>query len=230
MIYHLTKLTKAFLGVFFVSFIFHQTMDRYFGWTLFEWFALFPGEHFRSWQIFTYPLLQTSVAGLFFNLFALGFLVPALERIWGWQKLLFFCGFCSIMTGFGAFLFNSLLPHSGSILYGCSTLIFGLLTAYGILFSHRVLNFMLFFPISAKAFVLLLALMEFLSALFSETPMMSIMQLSAMVWGYLALLLMVAFVRLKRLKTQRMFGSQPGKKVSHLRLVKNSRPGQSKDN
>ncbi|MBI2712629.1 MAG: rhomboid family intramembrane serine protease, partial [Bdellovibrio sp.] len=73
-------------------------------------------------------------------------------------------------------------------LVGFSAAIYGLLTAYGLLFGERVLLFMMLFPMKAKHFVLVLALLELLTAAYSSGGgLVSLTQLSGMFFGFLYL-------------------------------------------
>lgn len=169
----LTPAVKYLAITCFVVFIIQQTGDQFFGTNLLGIFGLVPAyfvNGFRFWQILTYSLLHADVTHLFLNLMMLVFVGGDLEALWGTVRFLKFYIFCTISAGFFYLLLQLLTSH-GTGLYvpmvGASGGIYGLLVAYGIVFSERVLLFMMVFPMKAKHFIWVLAAIEFMSTVFS---------------------------------------------------------------
>ena len=192
----LTPVVKALLIACFAMFLLQQTIDQFLGGDLLGWLALVPSafvvEH-RFWQLFTYPFLHGDVMHLFFNLLVLAFIGGELELVWGRTKFIKFFFACT--TGAGLlYLFLQLFVWKGPGLHmpmvGASGGIYGMLIAYGILFSERVLLFMMVFPMRAKHFVWVLAGLEFMTTVFSGKAgggLGSAAHLGGMVTGFLYL-------------------------------------------
>lgn len=135
--------------------------------TLFEtWFAVDPGSWLTTvqpWRVVTYQFLHDRqvIWHIFFNMIALFFLGPPLERHWGSRKFLPFYLICGASGG----LLYLLLARIGflpvGIMIGASGSILGLLSAVAILFPHFVL-FVLFFPVPIRVAAIAFAFMYFL--------------------------------------------------------------------
>lgn len=113
---------------------------------------------FKPYQLFTYMFVHGGVFHIFFNMLALSFLGPMLESFWGPKRFLLFY----LITGIGAGAFNILIDlffgvGSFSSMVGASGAVYGVLTAFGVLFPN--LELMLLFPpipIKAKYLVMIL--------------------------------------------------------------------------
>lgn len=135
-------------------------------------FGLVPSqvfENFFLWQVFSYMFLHSvsSPMHLFFNMLMVWFVGAELEQRWGQRFFLIFYLVCGVGAGIlyllahtTLFIFNKDLSAWASPVVGASGAIFGLLLAYGILFSERVMLFMMLFPMKAKYFVMVLAAMQ----------------------------------------------------------------------
>jgi len=169
----LTVGVRAILIACFVLFIVLQTSDQFFGTHLFEVLALVPSavtRELRVWQLFTYSFVHRDITHLFFNLLMLAFIGSELELVWGKRKFLKYYFFCATSAALIYWLLGSFVfPGSGyHPMAGSSGAIYGLLLAYGVLFGDRVLLFMMLFPMKAKHFVAVLALLELLTTLYSS--------------------------------------------------------------
>jgi membrane associated rhomboid family serine protease len=131
-----------------------------------DWFAINPGSWVTAiepWRIVTYEFLHDRVLPwhIFFNMIALFFLGPPLERHWGSRRFLPFYLICGAS---GGLLYLSLagtgfLPPA--ILIGASGSILGLLSACAILFPHFVV-FLLIFPVPIRVAAVALTFLYFL--------------------------------------------------------------------
>lgn len=147
--------------------------------------AYYYGERggFLPIQIITHMFMHGSVSHIFFNMFGLLMLGSILEKVWGPHRYLLFY----LTTGFGAVLLHMAVQAflvyqaTGSInptmamlesspdawgtyfssTVGASGALFGVLTAFGVLFPNTELYIMFIpIPIKAKYFVIFYILME----------------------------------------------------------------------
>lgn len=104
------------------------------------------------WQPFTYMWLHSpgSFLHILFNMFALWMFGGSLERVWGSRKFLRFYLTCGIGAGFIILLWNSLTVEYGVPTLGASGAIFGILTAFALLWPNQQL-WLIFPPIPIKA-------------------------------------------------------------------------------
>lgn len=135
---------------------------------------------FKPWQLVTHFFMHGSFMHIFFNMYALYLFGSILEKVWGAKRLVFFYFttgiFASILyllvTGLEYYLnpsIHSMFPYSDGLvsadyfvpMVGASGAIFGLLTAFGMLFPNTELR-LLFPPITLKAkyFVLIYIAIE----------------------------------------------------------------------
>ena len=132
-------------------------------------------EYFRPFQIITHMFMHAGIAHIFFNMFNLYMFGTVLERVWGPKRFLEFY----FITGFGAMLlhlgvqaieiFNicgtvapsAIIVNDNTKLLsimvvptvGASGAVFGLLTAFGILFANTDLYIYGAIPVKAKYLV-----------------------------------------------------------------------------
>jgi membrane associated rhomboid family serine protease len=118
-----------------------------------EWLALWNVQtpNFKPYQLFTYMFCHAVFFHIFFNMLLLSFFGPILEEFWDQKQFLLFY----IITGIGAGVFNILMDlffgiGSFSIMIGASGAVYGVMTAFGIIFPNMELRLLLL-PISFKA-------------------------------------------------------------------------------
>jgi membrane associated rhomboid family serine protease len=124
------------------------------GWVL-EWFGLVPGYVIRGriWQLATYLVLHDpgSPFHLIFNMLMLYMFGGELERHWGTRGFYRYV----LVTGVGAGVFATALGvaagQAAGVTIGASGAVFGLLMAFGLIFAHRTILFMMIFPMKAWA-------------------------------------------------------------------------------
>lgn len=230
------RLTPAIKVIVFLSlglFVFQQVMDRWMGGHVLGVLGLTPSGflmHFKLWQILTYSLLHGDVTHLILNGLMLVVIGSELEQVWGTGRFIRYYLSSVIFAGFSFLILQVLFwqPESLSIpLVGASGGIYGLLVAYGILFSERTLLFMMLFPMKAKVFVWVLAGVAFMTTVFSPGGGLSgIAHLGGMVGGFVYLL---AGVFLKaRLAGIKRIAKNKGK-APHLKLVVTDKKQPKKD-
>lgn len=225
----LTRTIKALIIVCFVAFIVQQTSDRFLGTHFLSWFGLVPAAFIQShryWQIFTYAFLHADVMHLFFNMLMLAFIGSELEITWGRTQFLRYFIFCTVMAALAYLVLQLVIlkdPGYG-LMVGASGGIYGLLMAYGLIFGERVLLFMMLFPMKAKHFVLVLALVELMTTMYSSGgPVASGAHLAGMAAGFFYLWARARWIiRQKSRAKVKMLGFQlKRKKSKHLKLVVN---------
>ncbi len=111
--------------------------------------------HWQVWRWFTYQFLHGSLMHVLFNMIALFFFGPIMERWWGSKRFLAFyllCGAC------GAWLYAVLvyLNVVGSgYLVGASGSIFGILAGCAMVSPNTTVLFMMFIPMRMRTMALL---------------------------------------------------------------------------
>lgn len=149
--------------------------------------ALFVRGYF--WQPLTYMFLHSPVQilHLLLNLLILWMVGGDLERHWGGRRFLGYYLVCGV--GAGMFVaIAGLLSNTQAPTIGASGAIYGLLLAYGMIFSERVILFMLVFPMRARTLSWVLFAIAFVSTLGQSASGVShVAHLGGMVVGYLYL-------------------------------------------
>lgn len=215
---------KKLLITYVVVFIVHHVIDQFLGGNIREWFALVPIGilHGKIWQLFSYSFLHVDVMHLVLNLMVLAFVGSDIEAVWGRRRFLVFYAFCILVAGIVYMLMQLLMWNPAYLslpMMGASGGIYGLLLAYGVLFPDREMLFMMIFPMKSKQFMMLLAGVEFLQAIFSgQSGLSAIAHLSGMGAGLLFLWLQAKGIKLNFEKNT---SSKPKKRPSHLKLVNN---------
>jgi membrane associated rhomboid family serine protease len=128
------------------------TVDRYFA------LSLAGLRHGFIWQLLTFQVLHANFWHLLFNCWALYVFGPVVEDVLGKQKflLLYFIG--GVVGGLFQELVALIWPvYFGSAVVGASAGIFGVVSAFAMLFPERQLTMLLFFviPITMRAKFLL---------------------------------------------------------------------------
>lgn len=132
--------------------------------------AFYPtSQAFQPYQLVTYMFMHADMGHLFFNMFGLYMFGPPIEMVWGPRKFLLYY----FITGFGALALHFLVKYidlnylggnAASInipILGASGSIFGVLTAFGVLFpNQRILLLIPPIPIKAGLLVILYAALE----------------------------------------------------------------------
>jgi membrane associated rhomboid family serine protease len=113
------------------------------------------------WQLVTYMFLHGGLMHLLFNMLALFFLGPEVERTLGGRQFMILYFGCGILGGLGW-----LLLSFGTVGYcvGASGAVYGMIGAFGGLYPNRELSFFVFpipIPIKLKARTLALGLLGF---------------------------------------------------------------------
>ncbi len=169
------RLMIVTVGIWFVLQI---ILGQFFNLKAWEIFILHPYqliENFYGWQLITYMFFHAiSPFHLLFNMLMLWFFGSELERVWGSK----FFAIYYFLSGAGAAIIYCLGVGAYAAITGVRTplvipvmgasgALFGLLLAYGIIFSERETYFMGLFPMKAKYFVMIAGAIDFASLLSS---------------------------------------------------------------
>ncbi len=151
-------------------------------------FALNPILVFKKlfvWQLVTYMFMHSPdyYTHILLNMLILWMFGCDIERIWGPRKFLRYY----MLTGIGGGLLNCAFSFRSQTL-GASGAVFGIIVAYGMLFPTRRIWFWGLFPITARTFAMLLALIELLSlGAFKPDGIAHFAHLGGALTGYLLL-------------------------------------------
>lgn len=115
------------------------------------------------WQPATYMFLHAplDIFHLLFNMLMLWMFGGELERHWGSRSFLRYYLVCGIGAGLLAVPYNYLVGEPTIPTIGASGAVFGLMMAYGMVFSERTVLFMLLFPMKARTMAIILFAVTF---------------------------------------------------------------------
>jgi membrane associated rhomboid family serine protease len=233
----LTSLVKKLLIVTAVIWVVVQIiLERMMGLNISNWFILHPDKvinNFWVWQTFTYMFFHAlSPFHIFFNGLMLWLVGSELERHWGtkfFATYYFICGIgAAAIYCLGVALY-AVFTGDHTPLYipveGASGALFGLLVAYGIVFSERVIYFMGFFPLKAKHFALIAAALDLSSLLTSGFTGGEVAYLAHLGGAAVGFIFLWLHTRLKLRTTK----SKLKKSTASLRLVVDNEKTNKKD-
>jgi len=139
------------------------------------WAELVPYQvvhQFAIWQLVTYMFLHGGPWHIIINMLMLWMIGCEVERYWGARQFLVYYFICGIGAGICQTVVQTLFfnPHVSVI--GASGAIYGLLMAFGILFSDRMITLLILFilpvHIMAKYLVMIMALISLLVGTFGD--------------------------------------------------------------
>lgn len=137
-----------------------------FSTVLIKYFALIPlnyeGATFYPWQLITYQFMHGSFSHILFNMFSLWMFGIEIENYWGSKKFLYFYLTCGVSAGLCHLFISPLLGSVAAPTIGASGAVYGVLTAFALLFPNRLIFLYFFIPIKAKYLVTFLIVMEFM--------------------------------------------------------------------
>jgi membrane associated rhomboid family serine protease len=162
--FNLTPVVKNLILINVIIFAAHAILQ---GVPINEYLALsnVHTPYFRPYQLFTYMFAHAGISHIFFNMLGLLFAGPILETYWGQKRFLLFY----MITGIGAGIFNILIDlyfgESFSVMLGASGAVYGVITAFGIIFANMEIKLLLLpFRFKAKYLVLFLGTVTIYSA------------------------------------------------------------------
>lgn len=183
----------ANIGIFVVSYILSRVSIV--GQVLSS-LTLVPAEvvhRLALWQLVTYLFIHAGIGDILWNMLALWMFGAQLERLWGTAKFLRFYFACGVLAGL-TFLVAAFLFHaSNTAAMGSSGAVYGLLTAYGLMFPDQTILFSFIFPMKSKYFVMIIGGIIFLQSYVATiggapgTSVAVVAQLGGLVAGFLLL-------------------------------------------
>ena len=142
-------------------------------YAFFSKFGLVPYTFFQElnlWQPITYMFLHGNLIHILLNMLVLWMFGSELEKILGKTKFLELYFFCGIGSGIITLLFNY---NSYTPVVGASGAIYGLFTAYAIIYPNRNVYFYFLFPIKIKYLLYIISLISFLSIILQQDTSIS---------------------------------------------------------
>jgi membrane associated rhomboid family serine protease len=188
----------------------------------------------KVWQPFTYMFLHgEGIMHILFNSLILWFIGSELEKIWGSREFLKFYLVCGVGAGLVYALVTLIAVQAMGLnpallsvpTVGASGAIFGLMLAYGIIFGERIIYFMMLFPMKAKHFVMILALIEVMSLL--SAGLGSRVNNLAHIGGFIVGFIYLKWSSYRRRMLQDRFFKRPGRKLKLV--VDNDEENNKKD-
>lgn len=116
---------------------------------------------FWLWQLVTYQFLHhpADIWHLLFNMLMLWMFGGDLAQRWGTQGFLRFYLICGTGAGVVTVIANAVMGVQTATI-GASGAIFGIMTAFAMVYPNRIIYFMLLFPLPAKVFVGIFILLQ----------------------------------------------------------------------
>ena len=164
--------------------------------------------------------MHTDMFHILFNMLMLWMFGSELEAQWGAKFFLRYYFVCGLSAGLFYVLLELALQGVSTAppVLGANAAVFGLLVAYGILYSERTMLFMMIFPMKTKHMVMILAAIELVSTVVYG-GIANAVHLAGMLTGFIYLFANAWWrIRAKRKKT----GRRTRLRRSHLRLVVNN--------
>lgn len=153
------KIILANAIIFFLQILLQTNQDA----LLVKAFALIPQKvvfKLQIWRLFTYMFLHGGMMHIAMNMFGLWMFGREIEQILGRKRFLNFY----ILTGVCSGLLTAILSfNSTTPVIGASGAVFAVLLAFALYFPNRTIYFNLLFPIPAKIFVAILAVITITS-------------------------------------------------------------------
>jgi membrane associated rhomboid family serine protease len=141
-------------------------------------------EHFMIPQVVTYMFLHANIEHILFNMLALWMFGSTLEQDWGTRRFIKYYFLCGIAAGVCDLAVNGIIGRWDIPTLGASGAIFGLLTAFGVLYPNQIVLFFFIFPMKAKYMVMIVGAIAFLGALQVNTGVSEVAHLGGMAFGY----------------------------------------------
>jgi len=113
------------------------------------------------WQIFTYMFTHGGFYHIFFNMFGLMIFGPKIELTMGKNKFLKYYLICGLGSSLFYMLITGLASGISTVpMVGASGAIFGVLTAYGLMYPRDTVYVQFFLPMPAIVFVFFYAIIQ----------------------------------------------------------------------
>ena len=176
------KITYTLIGINVVIFMVQQLLGdaAYYG-------GLWPvnSPFFHFWQLVSYMFLHGSFTHLFFNMFSLWMFGRIIEQNMGPRRFLGFYFVCGIGAALCQIVWQ-LFTNEMAPTVGASGACYGILLAFGMFYpNERIMLLIPPIPMKAKYFVIAYAVIELLSAFYSNGNTAHFAHLGGMLFGFL---------------------------------------------
>ncbi len=119
------------------------------------------------WQLFTYMFVHGGLSHIFFNMLGLLFFGFTTEKAMGSREFLLMYLCCGFFSGVFSLIYYLIIGMNNILLIGASGAIYSMLFAYAVIFPRSKIYIWGIIPIQAPLLVLLYALIEVGSQIFS---------------------------------------------------------------
>jgi membrane associated rhomboid family serine protease len=162
-----------------------------------RWFALNPiggfdfagyPFNFQIWQLITYQFMHGGFGHIFFNMFALWMFGAEVEYTLGSKKFLIFYLFSGITAGLLHLFISPLLGSPLAVTIGASGAVFGVMTAFAMLFPDRYIFLYFLIPVKSKYLIGFLIVFEFLAIDSAASNVAHLAHLGGALFGFLFIL------------------------------------------
>jgi membrane associated rhomboid family serine protease len=187
----LTKVNKFIIASYVGLFILSNILSKSSGVSLASLMGLsYSGVSSGNiFQFLTFPFVDSNFTGVLFNSILIWFIGSELESKWGMKFYIKFLAISTYSAGIFFILLSLVVGRSVAVmpLYGPAGTVLALILAYGVIYSERVMLFMMIFPMKAKYFCMILGGIEIFMAMFSNHSNAAWSHLIAMLSAYLFL-------------------------------------------
>ena len=190
-----TRTVKALvfinLGLFLLTFVLGNSTPEL-AFTLIQLFGLKPEAvvHGWIWQLFSYGFLHAGIGHVLFNMLSVWMFGSRLEVDWGRQRFLEFYFFSMVGAAVTtvAISYTHVLGMSpGVVTVGASGAIYGLIVAFGVLYSRMRVYVFGIFPLEARVFAAIWIALALFQALGSRGDVNNVAHLGGALFGYIYL-------------------------------------------
>jgi membrane associated rhomboid family serine protease len=137
----------------------------------------------QPWRWITYQYIHGGSMHIFWNILAIYFFLPPLERLWGWKRAFAFYTAGGVVGGACFGIVQALVPQA-AYLIGASGSILAALGACALLFPEKQV-LLLIFPVPIRLLALLLGLLFTLTVI-GERNLSNAAHLGGLVFGFVA--------------------------------------------
>ncbi len=212
----LTETVKYLLIANVAVFFFSMFLGRFF----YDWFSLKPSLVFpggQIWRLVTYMFMHADFAHILFNMLILWWFGSPLEQIWGQRKFLIYYFLTGVGAGVVSVPFYEMTGQGMVPIVGASGSLFGILTAFALIYPNAIVYFMFLVPVKVKYLVIVFMALEFAATVSyiegAATNVANIAHLSGAVIGYFYLRrfmdVKAYWLRLKNRKKKRPYRVVP---------------------
>ncbi|CUU05768.1 Membrane associated serine protease, rhomboid family [Candidatus Thermokryptus mobilis] len=159
---------------------------------IYKYFALNPiGDGFKIWQLITYMFIHDpkGIFHILFNMLMLWMFGTEVENLWGTRRFLVYYSTAGIGAGITHLIIAPLFDQIGPVV-GASGAIYGIMTAFAIMFPDRMIFLYFLIPIPARIFVAILVFFDLIMGIFGSDGIAHFAHLGGAVVGFIYIKLM----------------------------------------